>query len=124
MQEGEATRRRFPFLHSSHLRRYHRLMLLIVGTIRLPPENLDRARPVMQRMVDCSRAEQGCIDYGYAADLFDPGLIHVKEMWENQAALDRHFTADHIGVWRAAWADLGIGERNLTVYDVGDPRPV
>jgi quinol monooxygenase YgiN len=23
--------------------------------------------------------------------VFDPGLIHVKELWSDQAALDRHF---------------------------------
>lgn len=66
-------------------------MLLIVGTIRLPPENLDAARPVMRRMVEASRAEPGCLDYGYAEDVLDPGLIHVKELWTDQAALDRHF---------------------------------
>ena len=55
-------------------------MLLIVGTVRLPADNLDRARPIMQRMAQASRAEEGCVEYGYAEDVFDPGLIHVKEL--------------------------------------------
>lgn len=97
-------------------------MLLIVGTVRLPPENLSDARPVMRRMVESSRGEVGCIEYGYAEDIFDAGLIHVKEMWSNQAALDRHFASDHIANWRAAWSALGIHDRDLRVYDVGDPR--
>lgn len=98
-------------------------MLLIVGTVRLPPENLARALPVMRRMVDASRAEAGCLDYVYAQDLFDPGLIHVKEAWTDQAALDRHFGSAHIAAWRAAWPDLGIGDRDLRVHEVGEPRP-
>lgn len=97
-------------------------MLLIIGTVRLPPDNLDAARPVMQRMVESSRAEPGCLDYGYAEDVLDPGLIHVKEMWADQAALDRHFASPHSAEWRAAWPELGIGERRLFVYEVGEPR--
>ena len=97
-------------------------MLLIVGTVRLPAHNLEAVRPIMQRMAEASRAEEGCVEYGYAEDLIDPGLIHVKEMWVDQPALDRHFATTHLAEWRAAWPDLGIGERNLRVYEVGEPR--
>lgn len=76
----------------------------------------------MRRMADASRAEEGCIEYGYAEDVFEPGLIHVKEMWIDQRALDRHFASAHIAEWRAAWPDLGIGGRDLRVYEVGQPR--
>jgi quinol monooxygenase YgiN len=97
-------------------------MLLIVGTFRLPADRVEAARPIMNRMIEASRAEDGCVAYGYAQDVLDPGLIHVKEMWRDQAALDRHFASAHIARWRAAWPDLGIGDRNLSVYDVGEPR--
>lgn len=97
-------------------------MLLIVGTVRLPAHNMEVARPIMRRMADASRAEQGCVEYIYAEDIFEPGLIHIKEMWVDQSALDRHFAADHLTEWRAAWPSLGIGDRNLRVYDVGEPR--
>ena len=78
----------------------------------------------MQRMVEASRAEQGCLHYSYAADVLDPGLVHVKEMWRDQAALDAHFASDHISAWRAQWSALGIGERNLTLYTVSNETPV
>lgn len=97
-------------------------MLLIVGTVRLPAENLQRARPVMKRMADASRAEDGCIEYSYAEDVFDRGLIHVKELWTSHASLERHFASTHLAEWRAAWPELGIGERNLRLYEVGEPR--
>ena len=97
-------------------------MLLIIGTVRLPAENLELARPVMKRMADASRAEDGCVEYDYAEDVFDRGLIHVKELWATQAALDRHFASTHIAEWRAAWPELGIGERDLRVYEVVEPR--
>lgn len=99
-------------------------MLLIVGTIRLPPENLEVARPVMKHMVEASRREEGCVEYCYAQDVLDAGLIHVKEIWRDQATLDRHFASTHIGEWRAAWPRLGIGDRRLRSYEVGEGREV
>jgi quinol monooxygenase YgiN len=98
-------------------------MLLIIGTIRLPAEKLAEASPAMQRMISGSRAEPGCIDYSYAQDVLDAGLIHVTEVWSDRAALDAHFRSPHIADWRASWAALGIGERNLVLYEAGEPVP-
>ena len=99
-------------------------MLLIVGTIRLPADGLAAALPAMRAMVQASRAEPGCIEYAYAQDVLDAGLIHVYELWRSQDDLDRHFASAHIAQWRALWPALGIGGRDLRAYAVGAPRPV
>lgn len=99
-------------------------MLLIVGTVRLSAEVLDEARPAMASMVEASRAETGCLEYSYAVDVLDAGLIHVKERWIDQMALDKHFTSAHLAAWRATWSSLGIGERNLCLYEVDEPLPI
>ena len=72
-------------------------MLLTVGTIRLPADKVSDARTFMKRMVEASRAEHGCRDYCYAEDVLNPGRIHVKELWSDRGALDRHFSSEHIG---------------------------
>lgn len=95
-------------------------MLLISGTFRLSEDNLPEARSAMQRMIEASREEDGCISYAYAQDILDPKLIRVHEIWRDKAALDHHFTTRHLADWRAAWAELGIVDRNLTVHAVGD----
>lgn len=96
-------------------------MLLIIGTIRLPTGKLDEARPIMQQMIEASRAEDGCIDYTYSQDVLQPSLIHVKEVWRDRVSLDKHFLSDHIGDWRSEWPKLGITDRNLMLYEVGAP---
>ncbi|MGE8448766.1 MAG: putative quinol monooxygenase [Comamonas sp.] len=75
-------------------------MLLIVGTVRLPAANLERALPAMRAMVEASRAEAGCLEYGYAQDVLEPGLIHVKELWSDQAALDAFCVQPYPGLAR------------------------
>lgn len=99
-------------------------MLLILGTIRLRGGNLARARPVIAEMVRASRAEDGCLAYSYAEDVLEPGLIHVSELWRDREALDRHFASKHLARWRAAWPRLGIGERDLRLYEVDAARPI
>jgi len=98
-------------------------MLLIIGTVRLPPERLDEAKPAMERMVRASRAESGCLEYAYARDVLDAGLVRVTEVWRDRAALDAHFRSLHIADWRASWPALGIGERDLVLYEAGEPMP-
>ena len=98
-------------------------MLLIVGTIRLPPAMLDDARPAMARMILASRAEDGCLEYGYAEDVIDRGLVHVRERWRDAAAFERHLRTPHLAQWRAAWPALGIGDRDLRRHEVGEPMP-
>ncbi|UVK40762.1 antibiotic biosynthesis monooxygenase [Mesorhizobium sp. AR10] len=99
-------------------------MLLIIGTVRLPPDKLEEAKPVMERMILGSRAEPGCIEYSYAQDVLDPGLIRVTEVWSDRVALDAHFRSAHIQSWRASWPGLGIRDRNLVLYEAGEPKPI
>lgn len=98
-------------------------MLLIIGTIRLPPHKFEEAKSAMERMISGSRAEDGCLEYSYARDVLDAGLIRITEVWRDRHALDAHFRSPHIAEWRSSWPALGIGERNLLLYEAGEPMP-
>jgi len=93
-------------------------MLVLAGSIRLPPENLAVARPVMQRMIEASRAEEGCIAYSFAEDLLEPGLIRIFEAFRDREAQQVHAQSEHMKDWRASWPALGIGERQITHYEI------
>lgn len=95
-------------------------MIVIEGSIRVA--DLARARPAMAEMIEASRAEPGCIDYSYAVDLLDAGLVRVCERWESRAALAAHLASAHIGRWRALWPEIGVSDRLLRLYDAS-PEP-
>ncbi len=99
-------------------------MLLIIGTFRISASGISAAKPAMAAMINASRAESGCLEYGYAEDILDSGLIHVKEAWVNRAALDAHFASPHIVAWRSSWPSLGISQRQLVLYKVGEPQSI
>ena len=92
-------------------------MIVIMGTIRCPVEAVERLRPPMAAAVAASRAEDGCIEYAYGEDMLEPGLIRVCEVWRDRAALEAHFKAPHMDPWRAARAELGVGDRRLFLYE-------
>ena len=99
-------------------------MIVIAGTVRVRSENIDKARPHMEATVTVSRAEAGCTSYSYAQDMLDPGIVHVSEVGESDAALKAHFEMPHMAPWHAVWPSLKINDRNLTRYTASGATPL
>ena len=95
-------------------------MLILAGSIRVPLDKLEAARPVIARMIAASRAEEGCIAYSFAEDMLEPGLIRIFEGFRDHAAQQLHAQSQHMKDWRATWPELGIGERQITHYEVSN----
>ncbi len=95
-------------------------MIIIMGTVKLAPDRLEAAKPAMQRMVEASRAEPGCVAYAYAQDLLDPETIHVAEQWHDRAALTEHFATPHMAEWRGVMGYLGLTKRDLRVFEADE----
>lgn len=98
------------------------MTLIIAGTVRVPPENLERFKPHMLEMLKASRAEDGCLEYSYAQDVAEPGLIRVYEAWRDQAAIDAHFLTAHMAAWRSHWPNFGVSDRRLFAYETASER--
>jgi quinol monooxygenase YgiN len=96
--------------------------VIVAGTVRVPPEKLAEFKPHMEAMLAASRAEDGCLEYAYAVDVQDPGLIRVFEAWRDEAALQAHFKTRHLAEWRKAWPAFGVSDRRLTLYEVSAAR--
>jgi quinol monooxygenase YgiN len=100
------------------------MSLIVAGTVRVQPAGLAGLKPHMLAMMAATRAEDGCQAYSYAEDVAEPGLIHVFEVWRDQAALDAHFRTEHMARWRAAWPSFGVSDRALIAYEVASQHPV
>jgi quinol monooxygenase YgiN len=98
--------------------------LIIAGTVRIPPENLEAFRGHITDMLNASRAEAGCIEYSYAIDVDDPGLVRVFEVWRDREAMEAHFSSGHMARWREAWPRFGVSDRRLTTYEIAGSQPI
>ncbi len=91
-------------------------MIIVMGTVRVPVENIEQIRPMMAKVIAATVAEDGCIAYSYSQDLFDPELIHVSEKWRDEGALKAHFGTDHMKLWAEERATLGLFDRNIRTF--------
>ena len=70
-------------------------MILITATASVEPASREAYHAISRTQVLNSRAEAGCIDYGYYEDAMAPGNFIFVEKWQDQAALDFHFAQDY-----------------------------
>ena len=99
-------------------------MIVVVGQFRFPPEQMAAALPAMRKVMEATRAEDGCIEYNYSEDVLDPGLIRVSEVWASRAQLDAHMQAPHMAVWQQERTALGLSGRAISVFEAGEPLPL
>ncbi|WP_374346210.1 putative quinol monooxygenase [Phenylobacterium sp.] len=79
-------------------------MIIVEGWVRAAPEAIEALKAPAAAMVTATRAEPGCIDYAFAVDLLDPGLLRIIEKWTDDAALAAHFQTPHMAAFNAALA--------------------
>jgi quinol monooxygenase YgiN len=98
--------------------------LIVAGTFQVPAENLEAFEATMAEMLAASRGEPGCVEYSYAVDVAQPGLVRVFEVWRARSDLEAHFKSAHLARWREAWARFGVSDRRLTAYEITHSEPI
>ena len=99
-------------------------MIIIAGSVSVKPDRRDEWMGVAMAMSRASQAEDGCVTYRFYADLEDPNLMLLFEVWESEEALEAHFKTDHMAEYRSRIPDLVAGPSKLTRYEVSSARPL
>ncbi len=99
-------------------------MIQINGTIKLGRPIDAATRKAIVDMVRASRAEDGCLDYTFAADLADPDTLVLFERWRDHPALDAHGASDHMAEFQNFMAANPPAARDLRVYETDEGQPL
>ena len=99
-------------------------MILIAGTVDVDPEQRDAALEAARPHMEATRAQKGCIDYVWSADLLVPGRIYVYERWEGESALDAHFKGPHYLNMRNTIAAYGLRGADVLKHRPAVSEPV
>jgi quinol monooxygenase YgiN len=99
-------------------------MIVIAGTIDIDPARRADAEAAIRPLVEATRAEEGCVRYGFAGDLEDPGRLHLFERWASEEALHAHFASPHMAAFQAAMAGFGVRGMDVERYGVESVGPV
>lgn len=65
-------------------------MILLNVSLAAQQGQDDAVRSLLLDTMTASQAEDGCILYRFTADLTEPGVFHLVEMWRDEAALVAH----------------------------------
>lgn len=99
---------------------------IVQGVFSVRPEERERFIEQSLDGMRASRAEDGCLEYVFAADPLDPGRVVLSERWESMEALQAHIK--RLGQQPASTpstetrvAPLG---REIVIYEVASSRPL
>jgi quinol monooxygenase YgiN len=99
-------------------------MLILAGSIRIAEGKRAAALAPIQRMVEATRQEAGCLAYALSFDALDEHLVRIFEVFTDEAALAVHRASAHMAAWRSVMPSLGISERDMSQYDVASVRRI
>jgi quinol monooxygenase YgiN len=83
-------------------------MIIAAATFSVPPEHHEALVAAALEITSPSRAEQGCLEYEFWADLRERGRFHVFEAWATREAFEAHLATPHLKAFREARARLGV----------------
>jgi quinol monooxygenase YgiN len=99
-------------------------MILIAGTVDVDPQQRESALEAGRELFEATRAQAGCLDYVWAADLATPGRIYVYERWADEPSLAAHFAGPWYRKMLAAIARHGIRRVDVLKYRIERSEPV
>jgi len=93
-------------------------MIVIAGSVPVRVEKREAAIGAAVEMVRATRAEPGCLSYGFYAAIDDPNRILVLEEWESEEALARHFASEHMKTFSRILPEVLAGPPSIKRYTV------
>ena len=101
-------------------------MLIVAVVFEFVPGGFDRIEGEILDAIENSRKEPGAQIYDWAIDVTAPDRAIIFEVWDDQAALDAHFTHPYMDTLVAALSAANI-RGDIThyaaeIYDVSGKR--
>ena len=98
-------------------------MLAMWVKVRVKPNERERfLKAIEVDALGSERDEPNCYRFNVLQDAKDPNVYYFYEVYEDEAALEKHRAAPHYAVWRAA-ADTLDGPAQATRCETVFPAP-
>ncbi len=89
--------------------------LTIVAHITARSDKIELVRAELEKLVDLTRSEAGCLQYDLHRDNQSPAHFMFYENWESRALWQAHMNSQHLKDYRAA-TDGAV--EALTLYEM------
>ncbi len=71
-------------------------------------------------IVPLTRAEKGCIHYGFSIDLIEDCVVWMSEEWESEDDLMAHLQSPHVSAFIALAEEMQILDADIKKYTVSE----
>lgn len=78
------------------------MALTIVANIHAKSDKIDLVKAELLKLIDITRAEKGCIQYGLHQDNENSAHFVFHENWESRELWQNHMKATHLAAYMAA----------------------
>ena len=93
-------------------------MVLVIGRVRCSDEKRGELIPLLEKMQNDSREEDGCIRYGFFAAVEDPNSFVAVEEWADREALDKHFAQPHLQEFGSGLLELVSERPEVAIHEI------
>ena len=95
----------------------------VVATVKLRPEDQERALAIFEGVIAATHGEDGCVKYTLHRATNEPGAFSIVEVWRSQEDLDAHLKEPHMAPIAEAFEMLSDPPQILFCepVSVGDP---
>ena len=76
--------------------------LTIVANIITKADKIDLVKAELEKLIDITRAEEGCINYDLHQDNENPAHFLFYENWESRELWQSHMANEHLAAYLAA----------------------
>ncbi|WP_282181237.1 putative quinol monooxygenase [Aliiroseovarius marinus] len=76
--------------------------LTIVANIKANPDQINLVKAELEKLIDITRAEEGCINYDLHQDNDNPAHFMFYENWESRELWQTHMNAPHLSAYMDA----------------------
>ena len=97
-------------------------MIIVMGHANLGAGEIDRLGAEMKAQITATRAEDGCLHYGFSRDVLDPDTLVISERWRDNDALAAHFASPHMAAFNKVLGSAKVLEVSVKAYENGEER--
>ena len=93
-------------------------MFIISGYMKFDPSRRDECHEQMKTVAAASVTEDGCLGYGYAEDVTEPGSFRIFEHWASEDAFAAHCQTANYLAFMAWLGEIGMAGADVNRYEV------
>ncbi len=71
-------------------------VVIVIARVRPRPDMRAELTALLEEVQEASRRDDGCVNYGYYAEITDPDSLIAVEEWRDIAALEAHLRQPHV----------------------------